>query len=273
MTTDTLARSFMDDVDQLPAEIPGAATLEPGRLTWLHGTTGQVKMPGAFYGKDTAFTDTPSAPWVLDERYSDQNEIGYSAAELRVAFIANRSQWFLPGENKGDMPTWLATYEDGAKKLTEYLILVDGLADPMVLSVSGKYKAGPIADILSAYRRGALAQAMRKVKRTLPAWSFWLPIANKRMDGKTAYLKATDGDGKEYGSVVTPPALVAAPIPRSAQELIAGGDIWQQYQEWTRYSRVQQGVAEGSYTVEPQRQLPAPRNVPQPIDADEELAF
>ena len=58
--------------------------------------------------------------------------------------------------------------------------MVDGLSEPMVLSVSGKYKAGPFADILSEYRRGALAQAMRQVRRTLPVWAFWLPIAGKR---------------------------------------------------------------------------------------------
>lgn len=265
MTTD-LARSFIDDVDQLPDEIPGAANLEPGRLSWLHGTTGQIKAPGVFYAKDTAFIDPPGEPWVLDERYADQGETGYSAAELRIAFIANRSQWFLPGTDRGDLPTWLSAYQEGAKKLTEYLILIDGLADPMVLSVSGKYKAGPIADILSTYRRGALAQAMRKLKRTLPVWSFWLPIANKRQDGKTLYLKASDADGKEYGSVVTPPALSGVPIPRTAAELVAGAEVWQAYQEWAKYTRAQQGVSEAQYTVEERPALPAPRNVPQPID-------
>lgn len=270
MTTDTLARTFMDDIDQLPAEIPGAATLEPGRLSWLHGSTGQVKTAGCFYAKDTAFVEPPVSPWVLDERYTDQGEIGYSAPELRIAFIANRSQWFLPGENRGDFPEWLSTYQEGAKKLVEYLIQIDGIYEPMVLSVSGKYKAVPIADILSTYRRGSLAQAMRKVKRTLPAWSFWLPIANKRQDGKTLYLKASDGDGKEYGSVVTPPALIGPPMARTAQELIEGAAIWQEYQEWSKYTRTPQGVSEASYTVESRPALPAPRNVPQPVEEEVE---
>lgn len=272
MTTDELARTFMDDIDQLPAEIPGAAMLEPGRLSWLHGATGQVKTPGVFYGKDTAFVEPPGALWAADERYADQGEIGYSAPELHIAFIANRSQWFLPGEDRGDLPTWLSAYQDGAKKLTEYLIQIDGIYEPMVLSVSGKYKAGPIADILSTYRRGALAQAMRKVKRTLPAWSFWLPIANKRQDGKTAYLKASDADGKEYGSVVTPPALSGPPIARTAQEIIDGAEVWKEYQDWARYSRVPQGVTEATYTVENRPALPAGKNVPQPIE-DADLPF
>jgi hypothetical protein len=268
MTTDALARTFIDDIDQLPEEIPGAATLEPGRLSWLHGATGQVKTPGVFYAKDTAFVEPPVSPWVLDERYTDQGETGYNAPELRIAFIANRSQWFLPGQDRGDLPEWLNAYQEGAKKLTEYLIQIDGIYEPMVLSVSGKYKAGPIADILSTYRRGALAQAMRKVKRTLPAWSFWLPIANKRgADLKTVYLKASDADGKEYGSVVTPPALIGPPQARTAQELIEGAAIWQEYQDWAHYTRAPQGTTEGAYTISTVPQLPAGRNVPQPVTA------
>lgn len=267
MTTE-LARTFIDDIDQLPEEIPGAMSLDPGRLAWLHGATGQSKAPGVFYAKDTAFVEPPPAPWVLDERYTDQGELGYSAPELKIAFIANRSQWFLPGADRGDLPEWLSAYEAGAKKLTEYLIQIEGIYEPMVLSVSGKYKAGPIAEILSNYRRGALAQAMRKVKRTLPAWSFWLPIANKRQDGKTAYLKAADADGKEYGSVVTPPSLCGPPIARTAQELIDGALIWQEYQEWTRYTRTQQNVSEGAYTVNSAPQLTSGKNAPQPIEEE-----
>lgn len=274
MTTE-LVPTFLDELDQLPANIPGAAELEPGRLSWYHGiNSGGVKTPGVFYGKDVAFTDAPPAPWVLDERHTDSGEIGYSAPELRIAFLGSRSQWFIPGDEPGDpAKEWLMGYQDGAKKLTEYLILIDGLAGPMVLSVSGKYKAGPFNDILNAYRRGALAQAMRKTKRTLPAWAFWLPIANRRdRDGKTIYEKASDADGKEYGSIVTPPALAGTPIARRAVDILDGADIWQQYSDWFKFKRVPQGVTEGSYVVGSHPALPAPKNVPQPVD-DSDLPF
>jgi len=263
MTTD-LARSWMDDVDELPAEIPGASNLEPGRLAWLHGVSaGGAKTPGVFYGKDTAFVEPPPTPWVVDERH--ENELGYSCPELRLAFIANRSQWFIPGETKDDLSTWLLDYQEGAKKLTEYLVLIDGIVEPMVLAVSGKYKAGPIAQLLSDYRRGALAQAMRKTKRNLPAWAFWLPIANKRdKNGKTEYVSAKDSDGKDYNSVVTPPTLIGAPIPVSKEMLLYGAELWQQYQDWAKAKRMPHdgNVSEASYTVEPQRQLPPPKNLP-----------
>lgn len=289
MTTE-LARTFMDDLDQLPDEIPGAATLEPGRIAWLHGiNSGGAKTPGMFYAKDTAFTDPPAAPWVLDERYIDQGEIGYSAPVLRIAIIAERTQWFIPGEQKGDSSEWLIAYQDGAKKLTEYLIKVQGLDDPMVLSVSGLYKARPLIDIVTTYRRGALTQAMRKTKRTLPLWSFWLPIANKTKDGKTEYIKATDASGKEYGSVVTPPALAGAPEPRTAAEILADAALWQEFRAagWLEYKRLPRETVEGAYTIsDPLALPPAPhgyhgttaaaasrregRNTPQALTAAEE---
>jgi hypothetical protein len=274
--SDELTRTFSQALDELPDEIPGAGNLDPGRISWLHGTNqAGAKAPGCFYGKDTAFTEPPAAPWVADERYADQGELGYSATELRIAILGWRDQWFLPGEDRGDLPTWLPTYEAGAKKLTEYLIMVDGLGDPMVLSVSGKYKAGPFAKIFSDYRRGSLAQAMRKIKRTLPPWSHWLTIAGKKdASSKPIYEKATDGDGKEYGSIVTVPTLIAPPQEVTIETLKEGIFLYQQYQAagWFSYRRTPRDVVEGQ-VVSSAPQLAAPRNAPQPIETDADLPF
>lgn len=275
MTTE-LARTFIDDLDQLPAEIPGAATLEPGRISWLHGvSTGGVKTPGVFYGRDTAFSDPPPAPWATDSRYEEQGELGYSAAQARLAIIGWREQWFMAGAEKGDLPEWLPAYQDGAKKLVEYLVLIDGLSDPMVLSLSGKYKAAPFIQIVSGYRRGALAQSMRKVKRTLPPWSHWLTIANQMKDGKTLYINAEDASGKEYGSVVTPPALIAPPQAVTIDVINWGIEVYTQFKNagWFEYKRVPRGTTEGQYTVEEHAALPPPRNVPCAIENDEDLPF
>jgi hypothetical protein len=274
--SDELTRTFSQALDELPDEIPGAGNLDPGRISWLHGTNqAGAKAPGVFYGKDTAFTEPPTAPWAVDNRYEDQGEFGYSATELRIAILGWRDQWFLPGEDRGDLPTWLPTYEAGAKKLTEYLIMVDGLLDPMVLSVSGKYKAGPFAKIFSDYRRGSLAQAMRKIKRTLPPWSHWLTVAGKRdAGGKPIYEKAMDGDGKEYGSIVTPPVLVAPPIEVTIETLKEGIFLYQQYQNagWFNYRRTPRDVVEG-HVVSSAPQLPPGRNVPQQIEEGDVAPF
>ena len=182
MTTDIAPRTWMDDADQLPAEIPGAAALEPGRMNWYHGVdAGKIKTPGVFFARETAFITIPESPWEADDRYGDKGEMGYAAPRLDLLFIANRSQWFIPGENQGDLPQWIEGYQVGAKKLTEYLVLIRGLDEPMVLSVSGKYKAAPIEKILGDYRRGALTQAMRQHRRTLPAWAFALTLGGRTM--------------------------------------------------------------------------------------------
>ena len=267
MTTDLALPTFLDEIDKLPDVIPGAANLEPGRLSWYHGVdAGKVKTPGVFFGRDTAFVDLPPADqWEIDDRYADKGELGYAASRLRLAFIHNRSQWFIPGERDGDMPTWITGYQEGAKKLQEYLVLVDGIAEPMVLSVSGKYKAGPIADLLSAYRRGALAQAMRKIKRTLPAWAFWLTIGGKSdANGKPVYEKALDGAGVAQGSLVTPPILLAPPQAVTRDVLLYGAEVWEQYQEWSKYRRTDRSEA-----PMPVPQLTAGRNVPEPIEDGE----
>lgn len=272
--SEELARTFIDELAELPEDIPGASTMEPGRIAWLHGVNaGGAKTPGVFYGKDTAYTDTPGAPWALDERH--EGEIGYSAPELKIALLGDRSQWFIPGVAKGDLPEWLAGYEEGAKKLVEYLILVDGLSEPMVLSVSGKYKAGPFADLFSSYRRGALAQLMRKHRRNFPLWAFWLPVANQRdKAGKTIYVSAQDSDGKDYNSVVTPPALVGPPILVNKAAMLQGIEIWQQFTAagWFAFKRTPRDVVEG-HVVSNAPQLPAPRNIPQPIEEGEALPF
>jgi hypothetical protein len=273
MTTD-LTRTWMDDLDQLPEEIPGAANLEPGRLAWLHGTSaGNIKTPGVFYGRDTAFGDMPPEPWAVDTRYEEQGETGYSTPTLRLALIGWRDQWFMPGAERGDLPEWLTAYQDGAKKLVEYLLLIDGLLDPVVLSVSGKYKAGPFNQIFSNYRRGALAQAMRKVKRTLPPWAHWLTVAGRRdSNSRPVYEKAEDSSGKEYGSVVTVPVIIAPPIAVSLETMRFGIETYEVYKAsgWFDYKRLPRGTTEASYAVEERPALPEPKNKPELIDPDNE---
>jgi hypothetical protein len=85
-----------------------SVNLEPGRLNWYHGVdAGKVKTPGVFFGKETAFTEIPPAPWEFDERFIDEDGPGYSAPRLRIAILGWRDQWFIPGETKNDKIQWL----------------------------------------------------------------------------------------------------------------------------------------------------------------------
>lgn len=266
--------TFLDDtaldLDGLPA-----VTLEPARLYWYHGVdAGKIKTPGVFFGKDVAFTEPPPAPWETDDRYLDTDGAGFSAARLRLAIVGWREQWFIPGATDKDKIQWIPNGQRSpegtkAKKNVEYLLLVDGLSDPMVLSVSGFYKSKPFEDIVRSHERGALAQLMRLKKRAFPRWAHWLTIGGKvDANGKPVLEKAKDASGEEYGSIVTPPAMLAAPALVSADTMRLGIETWNLYNSlgWFKFQRT--NAVEGIYTVETMPQLPSGRNIPQPIEAD-----
>lgn len=266
--------SFLDDDYIIPDNLPGVQ-IEPGRLQWQHGATaGSLKAPGVFFAKETAFTEAPAVPWTLDERFLESDGPGYSAARLDLAFIGERWQWFIPGETRNDPATWLPNgtrAPEGVKikKLIEYLVLINGLADPMVLSVSGYYKSRPIEDMLRWYERGTLAQLIRRHKRQLPRWACWLTIGGKVDDkGKPLIEKANDAAGTEYGSEVTPPTLIGQPTLVTRAVFEQAIEVWNLYNNigWFKFQRLPANTVDAAYTVHTMPALPAGRNVPQPID-------
>lgn len=279
MTTEQTAivPSFLDDDYTIPDDLPGVQ-IEPGRLQWQHGATaGSIKAPGVFFGKEPAFTDPPGAPWVADDRFLDSDGPGFSTARLDLAFVGERSQWFIPGETRSDPATWLpngmrAPEGVKVKKLIEYLVLVNGLADPMVLAVSGFYKSRPIEQILRQYERGTLAQLIRRHKRQLPRWACWLTIGGKVDDkGKPIIEKANDSTGTEYGSEVTPPTLIGQPTLVTRDVFEQAIEVWNLYNSigWFTFQRLPRGTVEAAYTIESRPALPAGKNAPQPISAEE----
>lgn len=238
--------------------------LNPGTFYWLHGTK-QARLPGCFYVKSAELGDPPAAPWQADNRFDD--ETGYSAPALRLAIIGWRSQWYTQEEPKKPK-IWLPGYQAGARKHTDFLCFAEGIEPPMMLSTDGMNKEKPLSDIVKSYRGGLLTQASRIARKALPLWTFWLPIANKRQsNGSTDYIEAQDANGKKYGSVVTPPALY---LPEDAMEscfvgeeiLRRGTDVAREYTEWFNARRTAPDVIEGEVLPA----LPAPRNVPQPVE-------
>lgn len=263
--------SFLDTINTID-DLPGGE-LAPGVIWWLHGAkAGQTKAPGVFYAKATEFGDAPPAPWESDNRFD--GEAGYSTPTLRIAAIGWRAQWFT--QDKDDpksLPRYITDYQPGANKHVEILCMVDGIDEPMIISVKGFHKTKAMLDAIRTYENGLLKQAGRLAKRALPRWTFWLPIQNKlNAKGETDYIEAQDGAGKAYGSVVTPPALY---LPDDAMDscfvgevvMRRGADIRAQYERWFNQKRLPPQITEGVYQIEDTtpRQLEAPRNVPQPI--------
>lgn len=274
----TIVPSFLDDGYVIPDDLPGVQ-IEPGRLQWQHGATaGSLKAPGVFFGKEPAFTDPPLAPWVPDDRFLESDGPGFSTPRLALAFIGERSQWFIPGATQSDPATWLpngmrAPEGTKVKKLIEYLVLINGLDEPMVLAVSGFYKSRPIEQILRVYERGTLAQLIRRHKRQLPRWACWLTIGGRVDDkGKPIIEKAADAAGTEYGSEVTPPTLIGQPTLVTREVFERAVEAWNLYNSigWFGFQRLPPNTVEAAYTVSAAPQLPAGyKNEPRQIDSDE----
>jgi hypothetical protein len=58
--------SFLDTINTID-DIPEGGDLPLGSITWMHGNKAG-KTPGAFFGKATEFSGTPSTPWLPDNR-------------------------------------------------------------------------------------------------------------------------------------------------------------------------------------------------------------
>jgi hypothetical protein len=258
--------SFLETINAID-DIPTGDELPLGSFTWMHGNKAG-KTPGAFYGKAAEFPATPATPWVEDnDRFDGEN--GYSATQLRIAVIGWRSQWYL--EQQGAPKHWITDYQQGAKKQVDLICFVEGLNDnPMILTLVKVSKSKPVEEALKSYREGLLRQASRIAGRALPLWSFWLPFAGQQKDGKPVYEEFSGKDGK--ASFVTKPALY---LPENAMdELFVGADllrrgaeIARQYADWLRETRLPPNVIEGEVIERPA--LPAPKNVPQPIEVDD----
>jgi hypothetical protein len=254
--------NFLDTINTI--DVPEGGDLPLGSFTWMHGNKAG-KTPGAFFGKATEFSGEPGAPWQTDDRFDD--DPGFSAPALRIAFIAWREQWY--HQDESGPKRWLLDYEAGARKQVEYLCFAEGVEDPMILTLPKFTKAKPIQDIVKVYRDGLLRQASRIAGKGLPLWSFWLPIQGKQKDGKAVYEEVTR-NGASTGAYVTYPTLN---MPANAMDdlfvgaelLRKGADVAKQYAAWVEQRRLPALMVEGEVLPA----LPAPRNVPQPVTEDE----
>jgi hypothetical protein len=271
MTTSKFAESIAT------VEIVGARPLpeELPRFHWYHGTR-QGRTAGHFFVKASAVGAEPGAPW---EPFTNAyDEPGYKAEQLKIAVVAMREQWFIPGETPGATATYISGYQPGAKSNIEILCFVEGFDDLMVLSASGKFKAGALKQALRQYSTGLLRQAQTIAGKALHPWTFWIPLGGARDSKGNPVYEETQGANGSKGAMVTPPMLLT---PLDMDALYVGPDMLkrgeaesQARSDWAQQRRLPQNTVEGE-VVTP-RQLPAgavSRNVPQPIEDDASLPF
>lgn len=245
---------------------------QPPRIWWHNGDK-RSKTPGSFYTKLDEIGVEPAAPWQSDDRFD--NEDGFATNKLNVAIIGHRSQAFK--QDNADSPwIWLTKWEKGARIYTEVLCIVEGIDEPVVWAckgMTGKAVTGKGDGIIDRYKTALLREAEKLSKRTLPPWSFWLPIASE-VDASGKLVYADTG----FGSFITRPRIhwpaghkVDAVINMLfvGKELIErGAEIRNQYADWFKARRVND-EAPVAAEQEAEEDAPPQRNVPQPLSEDD----
>lgn len=214
--------SYLDTVKNTDVGTYDSGTYEgPPRLYWRNGDKKQGT-PGYFYVKaDELRGEVPGEPWQEVEIY--QGEIGYMTQKLRVAPIGYRSQPFL---QVGDERRWLTEWTEGARFHTELLCFAQGLEHmaPVCWVSKGmisKALTQKGEGVLSLYREHLLGPASKQAGRTLPLWTFWLPIATRR-EGE-AIVYADTG----FKNIYTPPAVHPAALRvEAADKLFVGEELY-----------------------------------------------
>lgn len=263
--------SFKDAIAEIDVEGAESLISDAPKFHWYHGVK-QAKTAGHFFIKQAAAPKIPDAPWA--EFTNAYDDAGFKADALKIAVILKREVWFMPGE-QGTRPTYLTGYAEGAKLNVEILCFVEGFGDePLILSGSGKFKAGAFKNLLKQYEISLLRPAIAVAGKNLHPWTFWVPIGTQRdAKGNPVYELTQGGSGP--GAAVTPP-IIAGQLDMDnlfvgAELLKRGEEIKAAYAQWTKESRVA-GVIEGE--VVEVRQIEAPRrNVPQEITDDSSLPF
>jgi hypothetical protein len=260
--------SFKDQIAEVEINDAEALTSDAPKFHWYHGIK-QAKTPGHFFIKSSAAPIVPTAPW--KETTNAYDDHGYMAESLKIAIIAKREVWFIPGE-QGTRPEYLTHYKPGAKLNVELLCFVEGFGDePLILSGSGKFKAGAFKNFVKQYESALLRPAIAVAEKNLHAWTFWVPVGSER-DGKghPVYEMTTAQNGQQ-GASVTPPIIVGDldmdALYVGAALLKQGEAIKAAYSQWSTESRAVAYLE--SEVITAPKQLVAPgRNVPQFIDAN-----
>jgi hypothetical protein len=232
--------SWQDQVLAVDPPTYEETTDYPPRVWWYNGVK-QIGSPGIFYTKlEEHPGDALGKPWTLSKRPYD--EVGYEAPGLHLAVIGARSEPFFAEKDAAGKETrrYIAQWVKGAKIYTEWLCFVNGMDYPVVLCSKG-LTGKALAEASKEYRRRVLKPAEREIKRNLPPWSYWMPIATMT-DDKGKVVFADTG----HGSFVTPPALRLPDLADAAliEKLFVGPDILArgvevraEYETWLKEKR------------------------------------
>jgi hypothetical protein len=254
------------------------------RIWWHNGQSERSREPGSFYVKADSLHELPGEPWRAVERF--EGEDGFAADALNIIFIGYRSQPFLETK-EGDrrVRTWLTKWQPGARILTEMLALVDGIDEPVVLSVKGmtgsaftkvaKSADGLPTGIIPRYQATVLRAASRAAGKPLDLWLCSIPVSSE-VDSKGRVVYRDTG----HGSKVTPPAAMwdVTDDPLAiAKARYVGKDVYvyctelrKGYDEWLHQRRATEAAPAG-HNRRATEAAPAGHNVPVDVGEDDEI--
>jgi hypothetical protein len=202
MTNDNL----FDGIDEVQVEEQADYIGYP-RIHWYNGVK-QAQTAGHFYTKEAQYDEPLGEPWKLIQRYEDGD--GYAAETLRIVPIRRKSQcYFEKIDGKNKIYKWLPPnkYEDGARKYTEILCVMEGYDGLVILTakgLTGKALTGMKDGLFTQMKNRVFTPAKKTLKKgqKLPSFSFWMPITCER-DAKGRVVFTDTG----RGSNVTRPVL------------------------------------------------------------------
>ena len=183
-------------------------------IWWRHGVEA-TKTPGVFYCR-AADVGQAGAPWAPVERY--EGEAGFQTERLGM-IVVRRRQWpFTTDDDRRYV--FHEAWQPGMRLLTQFLAIVDGINDPVVISLKGvagqAFTARSFAPdgtarvgIMPTLHRLVVQPAQARLNKPVPLYAFRFEVVGEHRDGKPVFARL------KHGPSVTLPALA---LPALAAE-------------------------------------------------------
>ncbi|NJL06788.1 MAG: hypothetical protein HC911_18185 [Chloroflexaceae bacterium] len=166
------------------------------RIHWIMADS-NASQCGFWYSKSTPDADA-SGLWA-DSSFRD--DFGYQSDTLRCIAVCSTSRPFSVDEN--GMKVFSEKYEKGMKFYTEVATIVEGYAEPMIVTVKG---ASGVAWQNAMKQVDAWRATVKSNSRVnLPRYAFWLELVPQRTpQGKPLLTDLYQGNKRNLFALATP---------------------------------------------------------------------
>lgn len=241
------------------------------RIQWVYGT--KPTQGGFWYTSAATWDGDLPEPWRAVQWYGEED--GWAADVLKVMPILRRSQPFrnVIGTDGRKRREYAERWESGMQVHTELLCLAEGVDGPVVLTFKG------MAGVAIDGKDGAMKQAKKiladeatktaKNGQKIGLGAFWVPLgARLNSKGKPEFVETVGGSWVSVPALRLPDltgrALLVACYDKEHANIAAA--LRREHVAWADERRT--NAPEEAKAPETPR-----RNVPQSIEADEDIGF